>query len=147
MFKYLKITVISGFIMCIGSGFVLSQEHAHKHAEAITAATPKLAKDEAVITGKVICLGCTLKKEKQARVQCSIYGHVNALLIEKIYDRQGKSLKEAKEKIYQFLHNDRADKLIKDHAYAGKIIVITGKIYPEANILEVTFFKQKGGRK
>jgi hypothetical protein len=104
---------------------------------------PKLKADEAVITGKVICLGCSLKKEKSALAQCSIYGHTNALIIEMVFDAQGKFIEEVKGKIYQFLHNDQSDKLITDHEFAGKAMVVVGKIYPEANIIEVNFYKVK----
>lgn len=134
-------------VLSLVFGFTLSsvsaQEHAHKHADAVTSATPQLGPGEVVITGKVICLGCHLKKEKQAKSQCSIYGHTNALSIEKIIDAQGKSIDELKGKIYQFLHNEKSDELIKDHSYTGKVIIVVGKVYPEANILEVNFFKEK----
>ncbi len=141
MLKCLVLILV--LILSLGSSLVLAAEHQPRHVDAITAATPKLKADEVVVTGKVICLGCSLKKEKQAQAQCSIYGHINALLIEKVINAQGKKIDEAKGKIYQFLHNDQSDNLIKDHSYAGKILIITGKIYPEANILEVHFFKEK----
>ena len=135
--------LVLSFILGIASSSILAQEHLHKHHEAVTGATPQLAQDEVVITGKVICLGCHLKKERKARAQCSIYGHINALVIEKIINAQGKSIDELKGKVYQFLHNDKSDKLVKDHNYAGKTIIVVGKIYPEANIIEVNFFKEK----
>ena len=147
MFKYFKIIVVLSFIFGFTLSLALAQEHAHKHAEAVTSASPQLEPGEVVITGKVVCLGCHLKKVEQAKAQCSIYGHTNALLIEKTINAEGKHIKEAEGKIYQFLHNDQSDKLIKDHTYVGTIIVITGKIYPEANVLEVNFFKQKEGGK
>ena len=147
-FKYFKSTlVVICLILSIFSGQIIAQEHHAEHADTVTSATPQLEAGEVVITGKIICLGCHLKKEKQAKAQCSIYGHTNALLIEKAIDKQGKHLQEAEGRIYQFLHNDKSDKLIKDHTYVGTIIVITGKIYPEANVLEVNFFKQKEGGK
>lgn len=150
MFKYIKfILPLILIIIAIAPNGVMAQGDYHTHQDAVTQATPKLRDDEVVVTGKVICLGCHLKKEKQAKAQCSIYGHMNALLIEKAYDVKGKSIEAAKNKIYQFLHNDQSDKLIKGHDLVGKIIVITAKIYPEANVLEVSFFKQKegGGKK
>jgi len=143
MFKYLKIIAVLSLVFGFTLSSVSAQEHAHKHADAVTSATPKLGHNEVVITGKVICLGCHLKKEKGARAQCSLYGHTNALIIEMVFDAQGKDVKDVQGRIYQFLHNDLSDKLVKDHDFVGKIIVITGKIYPEANVLEVYFFKQK----
>lgn len=145
MERCLKIMLVLTLILGIQSGLVLAQEHSRMHHDAETGATPKLAADEVVITGRVICLGCTLKKEKQAKAQCSIYGHTNALLIEKIINVQGRRFDELKGKMYQFLHNEKSDELINDHSYAGKTIIIVGKIYPEANIVEVNYFKEKGG--
>lgn len=146
MFKYFKFMLVLSFVFGFTLSSVSAQEHTHKHADAVTSATPKLGQDEVVITGRIICLGCHLKKEKQAKAQCSIYGHTNAVIIEKAINPEGKHVAGAEGKIYQFLQNDQSDKLIKDHDYVGKIVVITGRIYPEANLLEVSFFKQKEGR-
>lgn len=148
MFKYFNFMLVLVLIIGIAPNRVVAEGDSPRHTDAVTQATPKLDHDEVVVTGKVICLGCHLKKEKQAKAECSIYGHANALVIEKSYDAKGGSIEIAKNKIYQFLPNDHSDKLIKDHDFVGKIIVITGKIYPEANVLEVDFFKQKneGGK-
>ncbi len=143
MNKYIKGLLVLSVILTFAPKFLFGQEHIHGHFDAVTSATPKLKADEVVVTGKVICLGCFLKKEKSAQAQCSTYGHVNALRIEKIIDAQGMPVKEARGKIYQFLHNDQSDKLITDHGFTGKVVVVVGKIYPEANILEVHFYKEK----
>lgn len=143
MSKYITSLLVLSVILTFAPKFLFAQEHTHGHHDAVTSATPKLRADEVVVTGKVICLGCSLKKEKSALAQCSIYGHTNALRIEKIMDAQGRSIEEIKGKIYQFLHNDQSDKLITDHEFAGKTMVVVGKIYIEANILEVHFFKEK----
>ena len=143
MNKYIKGLLVLSMILTFAPKILFAQEHTHSHSDAVTSATPKLNTDEVVITGKVICLGCSLKKEKAALAQCSIYGHINALRIEKIIDAQGKSIEEAKGKIYQFLHNEQSDKFITNHDFSGKTMVITGKIYPEANIIEVNFYKVK----
>lgn len=146
MFKYFKfMLVFVSLVLGIASSQIFAQTHSHGSPQAVTQATPQLGHDEVVITGKVICLGCHLKKEKQAKAQCSIYGHTNAIFIEKIYDAKGKSIDELKGKIFQFLHNEKSDGLIKNHSYSGKVIILVGKIYPEANILEVNFFKQNEG--
>ena len=87
------------------------------------------AKDEyEIIKGKVICQGCTLKKEKQAKAQCSIYGHINA-----IRTKDGK--------IWTILENDKSTELINNHDYAGNDIEIRGKKFAEAQIIEVDSFK------
>lgn len=143
MSKNLKIILFLSFTLGIVVSPILAEENSHRHPEAVTSATPQLGPEEVVITGKVICLGCSLKKEKQAKAQCSIYGHTNALIIEKIIDAKGKSIDELKGKVYQFLHNDQSDKLVNDHGYIDKIIIVVGKVYLDANILEVNFFKEK----
>lgn len=86
-------------------------------------------KDEyQIIKGKIICQGCTLKKEKEAKAQCSIYGHINA-----IRTKDGK--------IWTILENDKSTELINNHDYAGKDIEIKGKKLAEAQIIEVESFK------
>lgn len=80
------------------------------------------------IQGKVICFGCTLKKEKGAKAQCSIYGHTNA-----IRTKDGK--------IWSILENDKSTELINNHDYAGKDIEIKGKKIKEAQTIEVESFK------
>lgn len=142
MNKHIKLILILSIILTFVPK-VFAQAHKHGHSDAVTGATPKLEAGEVVVTGTVICLGCSLKKEKGALAQCSVYGHVNALRIEKVIDAQGKQVKEIRGKIYQFLHNDKSDKLIIDHGFAGKKMVVVGKVYPEANILEARFFKEK----
>lgn len=146
MVKYSKWAWALSLIFSFAVSSTFAQGHAQKQVDAVTSATPQLGPGEAVITGKVICLGCHLKKEKKARAQCSLYGHTNALSIEKIIDAQGKSIDALKGKIFQFLHNEKSDELIKEHSYAGKVIIVVGKVYPEANIIEVNFFKEKEGR-
>jgi len=80
------------------------------------------------IKGKVICFGCTLKKEKGAKAQCSIYGHVNAI-------------KTKDGKIWSILENDKSTELINNHDYAGKEVEIKGKKIAEAQTIEVESFK------
>lgn len=80
------------------------------------------------IQGKVVCFGCTLKKEKGAKAQCSIYGHTNA-----IRTKDGK--------IWSILENDKSTELINNHDYAGKDIEIKGRKINEAQTIEVESFK------
>jgi hypothetical protein len=142
--RTIKFMLVLSFVLGIMPNLAFAQ--GHSHIDAVTSATPKLGQDEVVITGRIICLGCHLKKEKQAKAQCSIYGHTNAIIIEKAINAKGKHLAGVEEKIYQFLHNGKSDELIKDHSYVGKVIILVGKVHPEANILEVNFFKEKEGK-
>lgn len=80
------------------------------------------------IKGKVICLGCHLKKEKGAKAQCSLYGHINAI-------------KTEDGKIWSILENDQSKELINNHDYAGKDVEIKGRKITEAQVIEVESFK------
>ena len=95
---------------------------------ALVFAQEKIKDEYEIIKGKVICQGCTLKKEKGAKAQCSIYGHINAI-------------KTKDGKIWTILENDKSTELINDHDYAGKDIEIKGKRFAEAQIIEVDTFK------
>ena len=81
-----------------------------------------------IVQGKVICLGCTLKKEAGAKAQCSIYGHTNA-----IKTKDGKT--------WTILENDKSTALIRDHSYEGKDVEIRGKKYIDAQTIEVESVK------
>lgn len=142
--RYFKFIPVLVLIIGIAANRAMAQGDSGMHQDAVTSATPQLAADEVVITGKVICLGCHLEKEKQAKAQCSIYGHTNAIIIEKAINPEGKHLAGAEGEIYQFLHNEKSDELIKEHSYVGKVIIVVGRVYPEANIVEVNFFKERG---
>ena len=124
---------------------------------AITGATPKTTEGEVVITGKVICVGCTLSKEKGANAQCSIYGHTSALKVEKVVFsgswRRDPNYKGKwpppdlphpdpayKGKIFYFLPNNGSAELLKEK-YHGKKVIIVGKIYPEENMVDIRFVK------
>lgn len=124
--------------------------------EAVTTATPKTTEGESVITGTLICVSETLQ-EQGANVQCSIYGHKSALKVEKAVlsgswkpdpNYKGKwpppDLPHPdpayKGKIFSFIPNDNSAELLKDK-YIGKKVTIVGKIYAEANIIDVKFVK------
>lgn len=159
-----KLSLILVMLFLAGT-FVMAKEPGSKKRkkskpqpiEAVTTATPETKKDEAVITGKVICVGCTLKKEKGANAQCSIYGHKSALKVEKVVfsgdwkpDPKYKGKwppsdlpnpdPAYKGKILSFLPNDRSAELLKTKHH-GKKVTIVGRIYPKANMLEVRFVK------
>ena len=91
----------------------------------IAVSSPR-AGDE-TIEGEVICLGCTLKKADGAKAQCSVYGHKNAI-------------KTGDGGILTILENDQSTKLINDHDYAGKKVEIQGRVFPEANVIQVDSF-------
>ena len=93
-----------------------------EEVEAVTQASPVTFK------AKVVCLGCSLKKEQGAKAQCSIYGHKNAL-------------KTEDGRIWTLLENDASKELINSHEYAGKEIEIAGKVFGNTQIIEIETFK------
>jgi len=113
------------FLVLAGVLFYAGPVFAHCGVCGVGAATEEAA---TAINGKVICLGCTLKKEQGAKAQCSIYGHKNGL-------------QTPDGKIWTFLENDNSAKLINDHGLAGKNVEIKGKKLDNANYIEVESYK------
>lgn len=117
--KLVVVAVLLGLVFSFSVSQALAQEQTQEVVTQATAIT---------IKGKIICLGCTLKKEQGAGAQCSIYGHKNALLT-------------ADGKIWTILENDASTELINSHEYAGKEVEITGKEFTDAQVIEVESFK------
>lgn len=121
-----------GFVVSLAllSNVWIGEAYAHcgmcgmggEKVEAATQTSPVTLK------AKVICLGCTLKKEQGARAQCSVYGHQHAL-------------KTEDGKIWTILENDASTELINSHEYTGKEVEVTGKKFNEAQVIEVESFK------
>ena len=124
--------------------------------EAVTMATPKTTKGEVVITGTLICISETLQK-KGAKAECPVYGHRPGIKIEKIVfsgdwkpnpKYKGKwpppDLPHPdptyKGKIFSFIPSDNSAELIKEKNF-GKKVIIVGKVYIKANIIEGRFAK------
>ncbi len=87
-----------------------------------------------VVTGENVCLGCSLKKEQGAAAQCSVYGHTHALRVERA-TVDGKAAPELKGRVLHYLPNADSEAFIKEHH--GEKLALTGKVYPEAQVLEV----------
>ena len=116
-------------VLVLSLGFFLSNS-AFAHCGVCGVGKPAASAQESLetINGEIICLGCTLKKEQGAKAQCSVYGHTNGL-------------KTSDGKIWTFLENDSSTKLVNDHSLAGKKAEIKGKIYENANYIEVESYK------
>jgi len=81
--------------------------------------------------GKLVCLGCDLKKAEGARAACSIYGHDHVL--------------KTKDSTYiSFLENDYSKDLISGEKYHDKEIQVTGVYHDKANMLDVETFTVDG---
>ena len=88
---------------------------------------------KATLSGKLVCLGCTLAKTEGAAAQCSSYGHRHVL-------------QTADGKFWSFLENDRSEPLIKGGAFHNQQVTVHGRIYPAAQTIEVESF-EVGGKK
>ena len=92
----------------------------------------KPAEDQ-TFEGKVVCLGCTLKKGEGARAECTEYGHKHAL---KVDDK----------KYINLLENKFSADLIKGE-YHDKDVKVTGTLFESANMLDVRSFEIDGKSK
>ena len=95
---------------------------------------------EATVTGSNICLGCSLKKQKGAAAQCSIFGHKHGLKITKAVGPDGKDLPEMRGWVLHYLETEHSQDLITEHR--GETLIITGKVYPLERMLEVQVYRQ-----
>jgi hypothetical protein len=92
----------------------------------------------ATITGTNVCVGCSLKKEKGAGAQCSVYGHKHSLKVSKATDKDGNELSDMTGWLLYYLETDKSTELINGHH--KEELVIEGKIYPDERVLEVISF-------
>lgn len=76
------------------------------------------------IQGTVVCLGCTLKKTEGANAACKIYGH-----------KHGLATKDGD--LYSFLENKNSEEVINSDKYAMKEVVVTGKVFDNAHIIDL----------
>ena len=86
------------------------------------------------ISGKLVCLGCSLKKADGAHADCKTYGHTHALMT-----KDGKYI--------NFLENKFAADLIKGEKYDNKTIEVTGTFFAKANLIDVESFTVDGAKK
>ncbi len=112
-------TLVAAALLIIGA----SAYAGDKEAES----KPKQASFE----GKLVCLGCDLKKTEGARAACSVYGHDHVL--------------KTKDSTYiSFLENDYSKDLISGEKYHDKEIQVTGVYHDRANMLDVETFTVDG---
>ena len=77
--------------------------------------------------GKLVCIGCDLKKAEGARAECSAYGHKH-------------TLKTSDGRYINLLENKYSADLMSNEKYAGKDIKVQGVYYASANQLDVQSF-------
>ena len=96
-------------------------------AVTATAGDKPAVHKKTTLEGKLVCLGCDLKKSDGAHAACSIYGHKHALKT-----KDGKHI--------NFLENDYSKDLINGEKYHNKGISVAGVYYDKANMLDVETF-------
>lgn len=125
-----KGTLLAALLVIAGAGYALAQDHP-EHPKKQPAAAKVV---EATVVGENFCLGCSLKKEKGAAAQCSIYGHRHALKVTTA-TAAGKNLPEMKGWVLHYLDTDNAQSFIKQHG--GETLTLKGKVYIDERVLEV----------
>jgi hypothetical protein len=81
--------------------------------------------------GKLVCVGCDLKKAEGARSECSFNGHRHAL-------------KTSDGRYISLLENKYSADLVKGEKYSGKDIEVQGTYYANANQLDVKSYTVNG---
>ena len=82
--------------------------------------------DEISLDGKIVCLGCSLKKLGGANAQCGLYDAHDA----------GIKLKDGS--LFSIVNNAKGHDIIRAHgAVIGKNAKIQGWIYPNAHYIEI----------
>lgn len=86
---------------------------------------------EANFEGKLVCMGCDLKKADGASADCSAYGHKHAV-------------KTTDGHYINFLENKHSKDLVHGEKYHNKDVKVNGVFYANANQLEVKSFEVDG---
>ncbi len=82
--------------------------------------------DKITLKGKVVCLGCSLKKLSGANAQCGLYTQHDA------------GIKLADGSLWTIVNNAKGHDVIRAHsAVIGKNANLTGWLYPNANHIEI----------
>jgi len=84
--------------------------------------------------GKIVCVGCDLKKADGARAACKEFGCSHAL-------------KTKDGSFVNLLENKYSKDLLTNKQYAGKDVKVTGVFYAKANQLDVQSFSTDGKTK
>ncbi len=140
MISSIKITVITTFVLAaFVVGIAFAQGSGSKSRSEPSGNTDN-GVVEVTVTGNNFCLGCSLKKEKGAGAQCSIFGHKHSLRVTMAIAADNTELVDMQGWILHYLETEKSEELIKGHH--GENITITGKVYPEERVVEVDKFKK-----
>ena len=86
---------------------------------------------QANFEGKLVCMGCDLKRADGASAACSAYGHKHAV-------------KTSVGRYINFLENKQSEDLVSGEKYHNKHVKVQGVFYANANQLEVKTFEVDG---
>jgi hypothetical protein len=103
-------------------------EHDHKHEPTMT------------VVGTVKCTSCSLKKEKDAHAQCSVYGCQFAFKADSVTNDKGKRVKKLEGKTYQIMLNDQSKALAAKEQKGGRFN-LQARLYPDDGVIEVVSFE------
>ncbi len=103
-------------------------EHDHKHEPTVA------------VVGTVKCTSCSLKKEKDAHAQCSVYGCQFAFKADNVTNDKGKRVKKLEGKTYQIMLNDQSKALAAKEQKGGKFN-LQARIYADDGVIEVVSFE------
>ncbi|MCP4051128.1 MAG: hypothetical protein GY730_10540 [bacterium] len=89
--------------------------------------------DKITVEGKLVCIGCSLKKLSGANAQCSLYSQHDT----------GLQLKDGS--IWSIVNNQKGHDIIRaHHTVINKTARITGWLYPNARHIEIDSISVKG---
>jgi len=88
------------------------------------------------IEGVNYCMGCTLKSEKGAAAQCSIYGHRHGLKVTKATKADGTEVASLVGKTLHYLDNDASKGLVGGEHH-GETVTINATVFRKANTVQV----------
>jgi len=139
-----------------GTSLVFAQDAGNKQGQTPKADSPAVAAAktdapaapaknvvEATITGQNFCLACELK-EKGAGAQCSTYGHMRAFRVTKaIVD--GKEQADMQGWVLRYMPTKNSLDLIRSHD--DETVTVTGKLYRDERVIEVSSFTVAGAPK
>lgn len=145
MLKKLLFLLVITTMTLVATSLVFAQASDNKQEQTPKTDPPVVAaKDvveaknvvEATVTGRNYCLGCALK-EKGAGSQCSSYGPMHALRVSKVVV-DGKEQADMQGWVLHYLPTQSSQDLLNKHT--DETVTVTGKIYTDERVLEVSSF-------
>ena len=92
-------------------------------------------KDRVEISGKIVCVGCTLEKEAGADPQCTLHA------------KHAQGLQAADGLLYTFLDNAKGHIVMTNAKLRDKEVKVLGWKYPKSQVIEIFKYQLKEGDK